>query len=605
MTFQDESDHIGVSDSTIRNWNRLGISEAEYAGKLTTRANKRKSEKVFKPQEYAPDSNQLTVIDTVLRYAAQHRFMPSAVLFLTAASLVRDSMNKPLLAEEITSWEEEIDIPYINDHKKRFDRIVATNMPGDFLGLLYQSLLSEGKKATSGSYYTPQSVARGMLEPYCKPESTVLDPACGTGQFLLEAAHYVKHPHCLYGIDNDPTAVRIARINLMMRFPEIVFQPNIFLADTLSDFNPDSLLNEKSADIPLDFFDLVVTNPPWGSHGTKREKQTLAKHYPQIRSGESFSCFLVQATRFAKKGGVISFLLPESILNIKVHSDIRDYLSKNCQIQSRQNLGRLFTGVFTPVVRLDVVNDKPCPNDKTDSVFTVFQSEDDRRLIHKIEACPTWHLKENAKFALGIVTGNNERHLMKTPLPGSEPIYRGKEVTPFFLKQNAEYIVFQPEQYQQVAPVQLYRAEEKLIYRFISQDLVFAYDTGQRLTLNSANMMIPTRADYSVKVLCAVLNSELMRYVYRKKFNTLKVLRGNLEELPIPDFSPAEQNNILALTEEYLATKHSRVIYEMNRVIYRYFEICKNEVRYISGELKQSSRSRQIFQHADDTDHSD
>jgi len=586
-SFQNQSDEIYVSDATIRNWNRLGVSEDECSVKLTSRANKRHSEKFFKPEEYSIDSNQLAIIDQLLYYAEQHRLNLSVVLFLVVTNIAKDYKNTPFFVKEIKLWEKELNNHALENHKQWFCQHLSTRLHGDFLGLLYQSFLSEGKKAKSGSYYTPQSIARAMLKDHCTPESTVLDPACGTGQFLLEAANFVGHPGCLYGIDNDPMAVRIARMNLMMRFPDIVFEPNIFHADTLLDFDSGSLLKEMNANVPLGCFDLVVTNPPWGSHWTKQERTALTKQYPQIQSGESFSYFLVQATKFVKKGGTISFLLPESLLNIKVHSDIRDYLSKHFQIQTIQSLGRLFTGVFTPVIRLDVVNDKPYPNTKADAVFSIFQDTNDRRLIEKIELCPTWNLKNHAQFALGIVTGNNERHLLKKPLPGSEPIFRGKEVASFFLKQNAEFIVFQPEKYQQVAPEKLFRVREKLIYRFISKDLVFAYDDQQSLTLNSANVLIPTRPDFSIKVLCAVLNSDLMRFVNRKKFNALKVLRGNLEELPLPDFGKSDQKTILSLVDEFIETKKNHVLDEINKKVYHYFEISKSEMRYIAEELKK------------------
>lgn len=594
MTMQHETlflspfDDIGVSDATIRNWNRLGVSGTDQSAKLTSRANKRLSEKTFKPEEYSLDKNQLAVIDPLLHYAEQHRLNHSGVLCLAAASIARGRTNNPVLAGIIRSWEEELGGRVLDAHKPWFCQQLSARWHADFLGLLYQSLLTEGKKATRGSYYTPQSVARAMLEDHCTRESTVLDPACGTGQFLLAAASFVDNPACLFGIDNDPTAVRIAKINLMLRFPDLVFEPNIFSANTLLDFDGDMLPNETNADVPFGFFDLVATNPPWGSHRSKQEKTVLARRFPQIRSGESFSCFLVQATKFAKKGGVISFLLPESVVNIKVHSDIRNYLTEHCLIQSIQHLGRLFTGVFTPVIRLDIVNDKPRAHAKTASLFTVSQNENDRRIIQKIESCPVWHLKNHAQFALGIVTGNNERHLLKAPLPDSEPIFRGKEVMPFVFKSNAEFIAFQPEQYQQTAPEHLYRAAEKLIYRFISKDLVFAYDDQQRLTLNSANVLIPTRTDFSVKVLCAVFNSDLMRFVYRKKFHALKVLRGNLEELPLPNFSPSEQETLLSLVDEFLETKNNLVLDEMNQKMYHYYEIDTNEVRYIAEELRKN-----------------
>ena len=575
--FQNPPDDTGVSDATIRNWNRLGVSGVERSEKLMSRANKRYSEKSFKPAEYAMDSAQSAIIDQLVQYAKQHRLDHSTVLFLVATSITNVSMNNPFFDTEIKEWEAELNPFALENHKQWFRQVLATRLRGDFLGLLYQSFLSEGKKAKSGSYYTPPFVARAMLEDHCSPDSTVLDPACGTGQFLLEAANIVGGPKCLYGIDNDPIAVRIARINLMMRFPGIVFDPNIFHADTL--------LQETKAVVPLGLFDLVVTNPPWGSHWSKQEKVALGKHFPQIQSGESFSYFLVQATKFTKKGGVISFLLPESILNIKVHSDIRNYLSTRFQIRTIQNLGRLFTGVFTPVIRLDVGNEKPRPIAKNDGIFAIFQDTDDRRIIQKIESCPIWNLKDHAQFALGIVTGNNDRHLLKTPLPGSEPIFRGKDVEPFFLKQNAEFIVFQPKKYQQVAPEKLFRTDEKLIYRFISKDLVFAYDNCQRLTLNSANILIPTRPDFSMKVLCAVLNSDLIRFVYRKKFNALKVLRGNLEALPLPDFSQPDRQSILSLVDEFIETKSNAVLDEINRLVYRYYEVSNNEIRYIARKM--------------------
>ena len=574
-TQENHTDEPGVSDATIRNWNRLGVSGAERSVRLKSRANKRHSGKSFKPGEYVIDPTQSALVDQMLHYSGQKRLDHSTVLFLAVTSLANDCANNPFFAREIKAWEEELDCTALGEHKQWFRRVLSARQHGDFPGLLYQSLLSEGKKAKSGSYYTPPSVARAMLEDHCLPESTVLDPACGTGQFLLEAANFVGNPNHLYGMDSDLTAVRIARLNLMMRFPDHVFEPKIFHTDTL--------LQEKKAGVPLEFFDLVVTNPPWGSHWTKQEKIALTQRFPQIRSGESFSFFLVQATGFAKKGGVISFLLPEAILNIKVHSDIRDYLSKHFQILNIQHLGRLFTGVFTPVIRLEVGNDKPRPNAKTDAVFAIFQGAGDRRLIEKIEVCATWNLKDHAQFALGIVTGNNDRHVLKTPLPGSEPVFRGKDVTPFFLKPNAEFLIFQPEQYQQVAPENLFRAREKLIYRFISKDLVFAYDNRQRLTLNSANILIPTRPDFSIKVLCAVLNSDLMRFVYRKKFNALKVLRGNLEELPLPDFSQSDQQAILSFVDELIETKNNALLDEINRMVYCYFDVRQGEIQHIAG----------------------
>jgi site-specific DNA-methyltransferase (adenine-specific) len=88
--------------------------------------------------------------------------------------------------------------------------------------------------------------------------------------------------------------------------------------------------------------------------------------------------------------------------------------------------------------------------------------------------------------------------------------------------------------YQQVAPLGLYKAKEKLIYKFISSKLCFFYDDKQRFILNSANMLIPNE-DFpvSTKILGELLSSEFMNWVFSRIFNTHKILRGDLESLPI------------------------------------------------------------------------
>ena len=574
------SEEIGVSEATLRNWEKLGVSKRDHAAKLTSRANKRHSQKVFKPEEYSVNADLLMEIDRIVAYVTDNQIDISIALFL-AATNVSPLDSNPFFAEEIKSWNVSIgDIP--KTHAIWFYENPIINTDGDYLGLLYQSLLSEGKKATGGSYYTPQRNAQEMVCKYCTPQSSVLDPACGTGQFLLEAANIVDDPRRLFGIDCDEIAVRICRINLMRKFSSSNFKPNVFHANALQDFHTDSLFDIKNSTIPMNFFDVVITNPPWGGHLSRREKTAIEKQYRQIQSGETFSYFLVQATSFAKKGGIISFLLPESVLNVKVHSDIREFLSKNVQIQNIANLGRIFSGVYTPVVRFDLCNQKPEKPQVLDSIFSIFQSNEDRNLLEKIFSQPHLSLKNNAQFALGIVTGNNARHLLKVQSPQSEPIFRGKNVDSFVLKPSTEYIVFDPPQFQQVASEKLYRAKEKLIYRFISKDIVFAFDDQQRLTLNSANIMIPSIPDYPMKVLAAVLNSDLIRFVYRIKFNTIKVLRGNLEELPIPDLSTMEKSEIHSLVAQYIGTKKTCIMDRINSIVFKYFTLNESEIRYIT-----------------------
>lgn len=102
------------------------------------------------------------------------------------------------------------------------------------------------------------------------------------------------------------------------------------------------------------------------------------------------------------------------------------------------------------------------------------------------------------------------------------------------LKSPSTYIPGDLTLYQQTAPKTLYEAEEKIIYKFISSKLCFFCDNRQRYILNSANMFVLNK-DFPIKSaqLSALLNSRFMNWLFFKIFKTHKILRADLESLPI------------------------------------------------------------------------
>ena len=85
-----------------------------------------------------------------------------------------------------------------------------------------------------------------------------------------------------------------------------------------------------------------------------------------------------------------------------------------------------------------------------------------------------------------------------------------------------------------MAPVEMYRAKEKLLYRFISEVPVFTYDNQQTLSLNSCNIVIPNIDGLEMKYILAILNSSVAAYFISKRFNSVKLLRSHIEQMPIP-----------------------------------------------------------------------
>jgi len=632
------ADILGVSDATIKNWikqeylNPLNLDNTLYfdryeitqinekikngkLDRLNSRANKRNSTKKFVPIEYIGQEGSLIEIADITNYIIKSSLNINCAIFYIAVNILEKEhfiytkdIDKLVNFDNSIFKNETVFKEIYNFYKKldnfstniRYKKLLKFNIPPhqDILGLVYQSIKSEGEKAKQGSYYTPINIVNGIVSDYINESSLILDPCCGTGQFLLNTCEIIKNPNNIYGFDIDPIAVFISKINLILKYKSFEFTPKIYHLDTLIDIDQSSLF--CSVDIPKSY-DLILTNPPWGLHFENESFNKLKTFYPLITSNESFSYFLVKSIELLKNNGTLSFILPESILNIKVHRDIRKYILDNTTILKITKLGRAFTNVFTNVIRLDLFKGKSnvCKTEIISNnifnlnqnrflsnpsfIFDIEVNNNDNKIIEKAYTNNYYTLKDNAEWALGVVTGNNKKFLSPDKEHESEEIYKGKDITKYLLFESSNFIKFEPDKYQQVAPIEKYRAKEKLIYKFISKHLVFAYDNQQKLTLNSANILIPKIKNYPIKVVLALLNSSFYQFIYSKKFNTIKVLRGNLEELPFPIFSNTEFKEIVSLVDKTLSREIDQSI--IDSYIMKLFNISKKEQDYIFENL--------------------
>ena len=148
---------------------------------------------------------------------------------------------------------------------------------------------------------------------------------------------------------------------------------------------------------------------------------------------------------------------------------------------------------------------------------------------------PYLTLKDHATWGLGIVTGNNSALCKRSQKKGFKSVYRGMDILPCRLKAASRFLNPQDyPRYQQMASLEMLNAPVKLIYRFISNRLVFYCDTKQRYILNSANMLVlDDKFPLTAKQLAEIMNSPLTNWLFQQLFHTHKVLRGDLEMLPI------------------------------------------------------------------------
>jgi tRNA1(Val) A37 N6-methylase TrmN6 len=430
-----------------------------------------------------------------------------------------------------------------------------------------------------------------------KSTDKVLDPCCGSSMFLMNIPN-IK-PEQIFGVDIDPVAVLISKFNFFAKFPDTKITPKIYSTDFMAVPN---LLNIRTDDFQqtvLDnSFDYIITNPPWGAVSD----DILTPPYSQIiHSSEMFSYFLAKSFDYLNEKGTLRFLLPCSILNVKTHRDIREFLINKTNLTEIKLHPGAFSGVMTQYISLEAkkeqkISDKIVVSDKKDKYeidkkaiknnenYIISAINDtDKQIIDLVNKKRKYTL-ENSIWALGVVTGDNKNKLKSEQLNGYEPIYTGKEIVPFRLMKAKKFVAYDRDSFQQVAKDEIYRAKNKLAYKFISKKLVFSIDNSGSLFLNSANILIPDIPNMSIYSVAAFLNSELYQYLYMKLFGEIKVLKGSLSQLPFAEITP-EQDKKLSIEVSKIIENNLEDYSSIQEYIYQIFEISPNQINHIKEVL--------------------
>ncbi len=211
---------------------------------------------------------------------------------------------------------------------------------------IYENILKDLQSAgNAGEYYTPRAVTQfivDMVNP--KLGEKILDPACGTGGFLICSLEHLKKQikniddrkkvqKNLNGIEKKPLPHLLCTTNLILHDVEL---PNIrhdnSLARPLRDYNSS------------DMVDVVVTNPPFGG----AEEEGIEFNFPTgFRTRETADLFLQLIMKLLRDGGRCGIVLPDGgiLSGDGVEKNIREKLLNEFNLHT---IVRLPNGVFNP-----------------------------------------------------------------------------------------------------------------------------------------------------------------------------------------------------------------------------------------------------------------
>jgi type I restriction enzyme M protein len=272
------------------------------------------------------------------------------------------------------------------------ERHAVSNEGLEVIDGFFEFLVARAAKGAKGQYFTPRHVIElcvQMLKP--KPDETVLDPACGSGGFLVHALNHVRpglkegeiREYCaakLWGFDIDARATRVAKALMVLAGDG---SANILRLNSLLQPSMTGLFGEEEPSLTVEDvcrsrirrhkgFDIILTNPPFA--GEVREKHLLEQYAVAARRPrvERDILFVERCIQLLRPGGRMAMVLPHNKFASESFSHVREWILRKARVLAVVGLGR---NTFLPhthqkaSVLFLTKNEEDCAPDRDYNIF--------------------------------------------------------------------------------------------------------------------------------------------------------------------------------------------------------------------------------------------
>ncbi|PMP75708.1 MAG: restriction endonuclease subunit M [Aciduliprofundum sp.] len=255
---------------------------------------------------------------------------------------------------------------------RRLQEISFMKTKDDIKGTAFQTFIHENMRGDRGEFFTPQpaiELAVGMLDP--QYNESVIDPACGTGRFLIWTMEHVKKKFKLdargvadyarariAGIDINPDLVKVAKMYMVLYEDG---WSNIFSVNSLLPFDEmeevaEKIRVSKPATPEPGKFDIVLTNLPFGTKGKIKDQRILVqfdlahkwmydkkqrkwiKTTQLLREQTPEILFIERCWQLLKPYGRMAIVLPDGILTNSTLGYVRQWIMDHARILASVSL---------------------------------------------------------------------------------------------------------------------------------------------------------------------------------------------------------------------------------------------------------------------------
>lgn len=446
----------------------------------------------------------------------------------------------------------------------------------------YEKSLDSDLKKNNGIFYTDIKLASQIIDFLNLPkDSIILDPCCGTGNFLTAAKElgYEK----IYGADIDKGAISLAKKYISIN--------DLGILDTLGN-NAECVLNKFNLSGPVD---AIIGNPPYVP--IAKDIMIDTSDYLFLRkvkdSGSNlFVAAIYRAFDLVKQNGTISYIIPKSFLHVAAYSMLRKAILNEKRIVSIIDIGKYFKNVRGEQIVLTLKNEfvkdniiSMCKYENYEIVkklevpqsfykdeVLLFESEEDFTIFEKLE-------RTYQKFS-DVCTGYVGRGRSK-----SEKAIVGKDIRKFSFKNIAV-----PKKGNKVFIQNIYSAEAGIIASFAGNleaaETVTIFTDGDEKMCRYILGFLHSR-------LC---NYYLLKFCYNNSKLTMHADAKYLRKLPlvIKNNTFSKIISIVKTLEkiEYMSESWLDMLESLNDLIYKTYNISGNERSYIDFQMKSIQSKR-------------
>lgn len=470
-------------------------------------------------------------------------------------------------------------------------------------GEIFENTIEKTKAKDTGVFYTPDYITDYISKNTIKKGSVkILDPACGSGAFLIKAIDILHEispdsdfMECIYGVDIDEMACDISKLSVFLKLTSlgVEFDPerlneNIQCANFLADYKT----NLK--------FDIIIGNPPYVNiykiSANKSEMKFYQENYiSAYKKFDLYVLFLEKSLKMLKKGGVLGFIIPNNFLSQPYGLKIRQFMLSSYNIVKIIDLTRFsMFKANTKLIILFITNSYDKDNTITverplkkgnlkktdinkisqsvfanskDSSIRLDLTSDNLSVINKIKSHSV-DLNELCFVGIGTRSIPQSKHHLKEKLDdNAKKLIVGKNVLKYYLDYEGLWLNYIDELYNPMF-CEMFENEKIIIRDFLSNNrILLAYDENNYYTSHTTlccllKCQLPDKFEenelklskkFNLKYIFAVLSSNITEYYFKLLHsNGMHVYVNDLRKMPVLNISKEVQNEFIDIINSIL-----------------------------------------------------